>query len=255
MSILSNYGRLYCKNDKQAFTFNGLICLYKIEYCAAINPDMENLDRGFTDALLDWFNTNGRTFRWREQDLTPFEVLLTEMFLKRTRAETVDSHLPDIFSELNTPEQVVKMDQDELIDLIRPFGLYNRRSKNIKNVCGSIIEQFGGQPPRTRDELLEINGIGEYIADAIRCFGYKEPVLVVDTNVAAVAKRYFGIEPASDLRHDESIRSRLQPLVPVSNPKIFNWGLIDLGAVLQSENPSCPDCPLQIRCSRCMDSA
>ncbi|MFB6186978.1 MAG: hypothetical protein ABEI86_08965, partial [Halobacteriaceae archaeon] len=61
---------------------------------------------------------------------------------------------------------------------------------------------------------------------------YKKPVLVLDANVARVARFYLDIERPNDLRQDEKIRSVLEPIVPEDNPHEFNWGLIDLGAEL-----------------------
>jgi len=188
----------------------------------------------FRDALLIWYAENGRDFYWRDRRLTPFEQLLTELLLKRTKAETVDAHGEDVLSTLTTPEDVIQMDQDELIELIKPFGLYNRRSKNINTVCTALINEFDDEIPQTREYLLEIPGIGEYIADSILCFSYGQPILVLDTNTITVAEHFFGINPPDDPRYDTEIRPVLEPLIPEDNPRAFNWAIIDIGATLRT---------------------
>lgn len=189
----------------------------------------------FQRAVIQYYRLSGRSFFWREESLDMFEWLLVEMLLKRTRSSTVDNHGKEVVEYLKDPEDVVTMSKEELVDFLKPFGLYNRRSKNLKNVCRVIVDEHGGTVPEDRETLRAINGIGEYIADAIVCFGCNKPVLALDTNTALVAREFFGIEPADDLRLDEEIRPTLEPLVPTQQPKEFNWGLLDMGSELRQK--------------------
>lgn len=196
----------------------------------------------FAGAVVAWYENNGREFYWRDRDLSPFEYPLTELLLKRTRAETVNAHGEQVLESLPSPEDVVKTDHESLVELIKPFGIYNRRSKNIKHACLTLMGEFDGEIPRTREELLAVSGVGQYAADAILCFAYGDPVLVLDTNTMAVAEQYFGIEPPDDPRQDTQIRPVLEPLVPKDAPRAFNWGIIDIGAVLRTGDV--PDLPV-----------
>lgn len=210
----------------------------------------ENMEKdgplAFRDAVLEWYHEQGRDFYWRAGGLSPWELLLTELLLKRTRAETVEAHGPPILSCLSTPRAVLELDQEELAEILQPLGLYNRRSKNIRSVCQSLVEQHGGTVPAERDQLLEISGVGEYTADAVRCFAYGQPVLVLDTNVIAVAEYYFGLEGPSDPRLDDTIRPTLSPLVPADSPREFNWALLDLGAALRAAGDATENDPLDL---------
>lgn len=186
----------------------------------------------FREQLLEWFAANGRTFYWRTDELDPFEILLTELLLKRTRAETVNAYGPEILKDLSTPKKVTEMEEDRLKEILQPLGLYNRRSKNIKQVCQSLCMDFDGNIPKSRSELKSISGIGDYTADAVCCFAFEQPVVVLDTNTATVAENFFGVTPADDLRQDEQIRATLKPLVASGDAKTINWALLDLGASL-----------------------
>lgn len=196
--------------------------------------------REFRKALLDWFSDHGREFYWRTDELTPFEILLTELLLKRTRAEKVDTYGIVILSEFDSPETVSSMSSEQLASILKPLGLQHRRAKNIQSVCQGLVEKYDGDVPADREQLLEISGIGQYTADAVLCFAYGRPVLVLDTNVIVVAEQCFGIEPPDDPRQDETIRPALEPIVPEDCPQDFNWALIDLGAVLKSDRKKCP---------------
>jgi len=198
----------------------------------------------FQQAVVDYYRSNGRSFFWREESLDAFDWLLIEMLLKRTSASTVNNYGKPVLQRFQQPEDIISTPQDELAEVLRPFGLYNRRSKNLNNVCETLISEYDGTIPRDRDDLSQINGIGEYIADAIVCFGFHEPVLVLDTNTALVAEELFNITPADDLRLDETIRPTLEPLVPENRPRKFNWGMLDIGAELRNDDlGSLPDFP------------
>lgn len=190
----------------------------------------------FQEAVLEWYNENGRSFYWREENLTPFQVLILEMMLKRTRAETVDKFVAEILEQFSSPQKVVDMEPEDITEVIEPLGLYNRRCKNLVNVCRDIVEKYDGEIPDEREDLLSISGVGEYIADAVLCFGFGKSVLVLDGNVAQVASYYFDLPVPDDLRQDSEIRDKLQPYVPEQRPEEFNWGLIDNGALLKKGN-------------------
>jgi len=199
----------------------------------------------FQRAVIEYYRTQGRSFFWRDESLDAFEWLLVEMLLKRTSASTVNNHGQAVLKRFQHPEDVVAIPQDDLAEILRPFGLYNRRSKNLKNVCETLVDEHDGTVPRERETLVQINGIGAYIADAIACFEYGEPVLVLDTNTALVAREFFDIVPADDLRLDENIRPALEPLVPAESPREFNWGLLDIGAQVRKNDPaSIPGLPV-----------
>jgi len=199
----------------------------------------------FRVELLDWYRENGRHFYWRTESLSPFDILLTEMLLKRTKAETVDRYGEDILETLSTPEVVLEKERSELKGLLQPFGLYNRRAKNLKNVCQALVSEFDGEIPRKKPELISITGIGEYIADSILCFAYDEPVVVLDTNTSEVAATFFGVTPADDLRLDNTVRPALKPLVEQGNPKEINWALLDLGADIIRRGTDSTSYPLE----------
>jgi len=103
------------------------------------------------------------------------------------------------------------------------------------------VEDHDGNVPEPREELLAINGIGEYTADAVRCFAFGRAAVLLDTNTAAVAREFFGVRPADDLRLDTDIRPALQPVVIRESPRKINWALLDLGADLIANDRSVDD--------------
>ena len=65
-----------------------------------------------------------------------------------------------LFAKAGTPEQMIKLSQEEVIEAIRPAGLHNAKSKNILATSKLLLEQFNGQVPRTQKELMTLPGVG-----------------------------------------------------------------------------------------------
>lgn len=192
---------------------------------------MPIFEEEFTQRVVEWYQKNGREFFWRQEDLNPFQVLVLEFLLKRTNAVTVDSYAKDFITTYDSLSKFLQADEETLKTEIDELGYYSRIDE-INAVCKQI-EDFG--LPESREELLNITGIGVYTADAILCYGYGVATVPIDMNVARIGKVYFGIEIPSDLRYADELKEKMDSLVPEDNPEDFNWALQDLGARLRSD--------------------
>ncbi|MFC7047300.1 endonuclease III domain-containing protein [Halobacteriaceae archaeon GCM10025711] len=196
----------------------------------------------FRRELLEWYKNHQRDFYWRREieSLSRFQVLMTEIFLQRTRADVVDGLMPDLMEVFVTPDAVLEVNRDELIALIKPLGLYERRFQNIQQLCQSLVDNHDGEVPHTREELVNLPGVGEYTADAVLAICDGKPVLMLDANVRFVAERCLGINSDGSREADDKIRNVLEPCVPEEDPAAFNWALIDLGDALRKSGQDCP---------------
>ena len=88
-----------------------------------------------------------------------------------------------LFSLADTPEEMIKLSREEIIDAIRPAGLHNAKSKNILATSKMILEKFNGKVPRTQKELLTLPGVGRKSSDIVMRFVFGEPHIAVDTHV------------------------------------------------------------------------
>ena len=88
-----------------------------------------------------------------------------------------------LFSLADTPEEMIKLSREEIIDAIRPAGLHNAKSKNILATSKMILEKFNGKVPRTQKELMTLPGVGRKSSDIVMRFVFGEPHIAVDTHV------------------------------------------------------------------------
>lgn len=185
---------------------------------------------GFKSRLVEWYSDNQREFFWRKEELSTFQVLLLETLLKRTNARTVDKFGKEFVFTYNCPEKFLEEDIDKLKSGIQELG-YHSRIDELVEICKQLQER---ELPDKKEDLMEIEGIGQYTADAILCYGFKHQTVPIDVNVARVGESYFGLELPSDLRYASELKNKMERIVEGGDPRVLNWALQDLGNALRS---------------------
>ncbi len=204
------------------------------------------------DKLIAWFDINGRSFIWRERR-EPFVVLIAEILLKKTSANVVNRFLPRFLDRYSDVHALNNSTFEELEEALAPLGLSAQRGKQLKGLAQALVQLYGGIIPNERDKLLQLPGIGEYTAGAVLSFAYGKPEAIVDTNVARIIIRFYGIEPSRyEARRSPEVWEQAWRLVSQDSKRSHktNWALLDLGALIcKSGKPKCDECPLNSNCA------
>ena len=199
----------------------------------------------FRDNLVQWFKWNRRDFPWRRPDLNPWQVLLLEMCLHRTKAEQVAQVAVDLLRIGGTPDSF--LDNSEALEpSLASLGL-NWRSANLGLAAEFIRNRVDRQVPDNWQELVAIPGVGDYIASAVLCFAFNRPSVLMDTNTERIARRVSGEIPK---RSKWQLRLSLRELAGNAGPDVqWNQALLDLGAlVCTARAPKCGVCPVRAHC-------
>lgn len=203
------------------------------------------------DELLNWFAENGRNFSWR-QSSNPFDVLIAEILLKKTTAAVVQRFIPEFLTRFPDPFRITECSIEELRDFLAPLGLSTQRAVQIRSLAVALIRDHEGRVPSELIHLLELPGIGPYIAAAVRCYAFSEIEAPVDTNVARVLVRFHGISPSKhEARRSPEVWKLASDLVGQNGEKVrdINWALLDFGAkICTARRPKCSICPLISMC-------
>ena len=88
-----------------------------------------------------------------------------------------------LFDLADTPEDMIKLSQEQIIEAIRPAGLHNAKIKNILATSNMLIEKFNGKVPQTQKELMTLPGVGRKSSDIVMRFVWGQPHIAVDTHV------------------------------------------------------------------------
>ena len=205
-----------------------------------------NYRSSLRDDLHDWFRLNRRDFPWRDRELSPWQILLVEMCLHRTKAEQVAQVADEVLRIGQTPDSCLD-NRVNLEPLLASLGL-QWRSENIFSAAEFVRDRLGGEVPDNWHGLIAIPGVGDYIASAVLCFAFKRPSVLMDTNTKRIARRIKGGE--TKLAAWELRLSLGELSGPEGSDTPWNQALLDLGALACTANgPRCGDCPIQSHCA------
>jgi len=205
----------------------------------------------FRISIEQFYIQNKRNLPWRKPSPVPYEVWLSEIILQQTRVAQGIPYWERILKAFPTVEDLAEAEEDQLMSLWTGLGYYNR-ARNLQKGAKQIVSKYGGQLPKSYEELLKITGIGPYTAAAIASICFDEKVGVVDGNVYRVLSRFFGIHTPINqtagikefqLLANETIQNS-------SNPAFYNQGIMEFGALhCTPRKPLCMMCELADLCT------
>lgn len=200
--------------------------------------------------LLKWYQSHKRNLPWRNNP-EPYRVWVSEIMLQQTRVEAVKAYYDRFLKALPEVQDLAGAKEEQLLKLWEGLGYYNR-VRNMQKAAQQIVDQYGGQFPKSYEEIRRLKGIGSYTAGAICSFAYGQPVPAVDGNVLRVVTRL--LEDPSDIMKQSTkakIERQLADVIPEDAAGDFNQGLIELGAIVCVPNgqPKCQECPVSHFCS------
>lgn len=176
----------------------------------------------------------------------PFQLLVSTILSAQCTDARVNMVTPGLFRKFPTPAHFAAVDQKELEVEIRSTGFFRNKARNIIAASKSITEKYGGEVPRTMEELLQLGGVGRKTANCVLggAFGINEGV-VVDTHVERLSQR-LGITKE---RTAEKIERDLMEAVSRDSWYDFSNLLILHGReVCNARKPHCPTCDLKRLC-------
>ena len=200
--------------------------------------------------LLAWYDKNKRTLPWRGTR-DPYKIWVSEIMLQQTRVAAVIPYYQRWMAELPDVTALAAVEEEKLLKLWEGLGYYSR-ARNLKKAACTILEQYGGQFPRTHGELIKLPGIGAYTAGAVASIAFGERVAAVDGNVLRLAARAAVLEgDIMDSKVRREMQGRMDQAVPPDRPGDFNQAMMDLGATVCLPNgaPDCGTCPLSPLCA------
>lgn len=213
---------------------------------AFADPDL-TLEQ-FHLALLKWWHKHHRSFPWRETD-NPFHLLMSELMLRRTRADqvvAVYNHFTSKYPDANT---LASADPEQVAEDLYSLGLA-WRIPAFQEIAKLLYHEFDGKVPERYSALLTLPGVGDYVASAVCCFAFDQPVKIVDTNTVRIIGRVYDIDTHRESRRDKKVRNLVEITLNLENPRDHNYALLDLAAkICLPREPLCKECPLSSFCA------
>lgn len=196
----------------------------QIRYC------LDTMGEMFPDAHCELNHSN------------PFELVIAVALSAQCTDVLVNKVTKTLFQKYKTPEDYINVPIEELEQDIRSIGLYRNKAKNIQKLSKMLIEEYGREVPRDRDELTNLPGVGRKTANVVVSVAFGVPAIAVDTHVERVSKR-LGICRWKDSVLE--VEKTLMNKIPKEEWSVTHHRLIFFGRYhCKAQNPQCPVCPL-----------
>ena len=185
-------------------------------------------------------------YEFKKHITTPFRALVAVLLSSRTRDETTAAVTKRLFQRASSPEELLKLSEEELAELIYPVGFYRVKARKLRELARVLIERHAGEVPRTFEELTALPGIGRKSANIVLArFG--KSAIAVDTHVHRISNR-LGIVSTSK---PEETERELHRIVPEELKIKLNRAFVAFGQVVcKPVKPLCDACPLAEACPK-----
>ncbi|MBD9468411.1 endonuclease III [Pseudoxanthomonas sp. PXM01] len=176
---------------------------------------------------------------------TPFELLVAVTLSAQATDVGVNKATRRLFPVANTPAAILALGEDGLKKYISTIGLFNAKAKNVIATCRILIDEHGGEVPRSREALEALPGVGRKTANVVMNTAFGEPTIAVDTHIFRVSNR-TGLAPGKDVR---AVEDRLLKVVPSEFMQdAHHWLILHGRYVCKARKPDCPQCVIRDLC-------
>ena len=177
---------------------------------------------------------------------TVFELLTAVLLSAQATDVSVNKATRRLFLVANTPQALIDLGEAAVADHIKTIGLYRNKAKHLLQTCRILVDQHGGQVPRSRAALEALPGVGRKTANVVLNVAFGEPTNAVDTHVFRVSNR-TGLAPG---KHPLAVEQQLDGRVPPAfRQDAHHWLILHGRYVCTARSPKCGDCTVRLQCS------
>jgi len=182
-----------------------------------------------------------------EERRNPFEILISTLLSLRTKDEVTAVATEKLFALASTPEEMLRLSEEEIREAIYPVGFYRNKAATILEVCRELIARFRSRVPGTLEELLTLKGVGRKTANLVVSLGFNGAGLCVDTHVHRISNRLGYVRTKTPEETEFALREKL----PAKYWSRYNTLLVAFGRnTCRPVSPLCSACPVATYCDR-----
>lgn len=175
-----------------------------------------------------------------------FELLAAVLLSAQATDVGVNKATRRLFPVANTPQKILDLGQAGLESYIQTIGLYRSKAKHLIQTCRILVEQHGGQIPRSREALEALPGVGRKTANVVLNVAFGEPTMAVDTHIFRLGNR-TGLAPG---KTPLEVELKLLKRIPREYLEdAHHWLILHGRYVCQARKPLCGQCAVAAYCA------
>jgi endonuclease-3 len=175
----------------------------------------------------------------------PYTLLVAVVLSAQATDVGVNLATRGLFKRVKTPNQMIALGEDALRDQIKSIGLFNTKAKNVIALSQALLRDFGGEVPRTREELETLPGVGRKTANVVLNTAFGQETFAVDTHIFRVGNR-TGLAPG---KTPLEVELKLDKIVPQPFRRdAHHWLILHGRYTCKARTPLCWKCPVSDLC-------
>jgi endonuclease III len=174
-----------------------------------------------------------------------FELLAAVLLSAQATDVSVNKATKRLFALANTPQKMLALGLPSITEHIKTIGLFRNKAKNLLETSRILVEQYGGNVPRSREALVALPGVGRKTANVVLNVAFGEPTMAVDTHIFRVSNR-TGLALGKDpLAVEQALLQRVPAKYLVD---AHHWLILHGRYVCQARKPLCGQCGVAAYC-------
>ncbi len=175
----------------------------------------------------------------------PYTMLVAVALSAQATDKGVNKATKALFDIVKTPQDMLDLGIDALIKHIRSIGLYNTKAKNVMAAAQILVDDFDGQVPQNRADLMGLPGVGRKTANVVLNMAFAQPTMAVDTHIFRLANR-TGLGPGKNVNdvEDALVKRIPKPFMRHAH----HWLILHGRYICKARNPLCYECKIAHLC-------
>jgi endonuclease-3 len=176
---------------------------------------------------------------------SPFQLLIAVILSAQATDVGVNKATAKLFPVAPTPETILALGVDGLIEYIKTIGLFRTKAKNVIATCAILLEQHGGEVPEDRTALEALPGVGRKTANVVLNTAFGQPTIAVDTHIFRLGNR-TGLAPGKNV---VDVENKLLKVTPAEFKKdAHHWLILHGRYICKARKPECERCVVADLC-------
>ncbi|HUO55763.1 MAG TPA: endonuclease III [Rhodoblastus sp.] len=177
--------------------------------------------------------------------VNPYTLLVAVVLSAQATDAGVNRATKGLFAVASTPQQMLALGEDGVRDKIKTIGLFRAKAKNVIALSRQLIDEFGGEVPRSREALVSLPGVGRKTANVVLNIAFGEKTIAVDTHLFRVSNRI----PLARGATPEAVEQGLLAIIPDEFLlHAHHWLILHGRYICKARKPDCPACPIADLC-------
>jgi endonuclease III len=175
----------------------------------------------------------------------PYQLLVATVLSAQTTDKRVNLTTPALFAKYPTPEDLAAANPEHVEEILKPTGFFRSKTKSVMGLSAAIRDDYGGEVPRTMEEMVTLPGVGRKTANVVLGNAFGVPGLTVDTHFSRLVKRFRWTAETDPVKIEYAVAE----LIPRKDWTILSHRLIWHGRrMCHARRPACGVCPLAALC-------